>query len=200
MKNPLYFVSVLWVSGRPASAMLLSTESVQTQLDRAVSVVELQIESKWADEDPVFGFRWTAAARVSRVIEERPDGRPLPEVGDTIRLHGIGGEANGVGVILNGYPRPFVGKRYQAYLQRDGSDFSIAGFEAGFSLLGESGSFLATAPMGATAREAGHFCGGTRIIFRSPILFRRLRLQGSALLFRPLSRVSIRGQTLAAPA
>ncbi|MCB0419115.1 MAG: matrixin family metalloprotease, partial [Bdellovibrionales bacterium] len=96
-------------------------------------------------------------ARVARVLEERPDGRPLPDPGDTIRLHGIGGEANGVGVLLNGYPRPFVGKRYKTYLQRDGSDYSIAGFEAGFIPLGHERQYSRNRTDGSDGSGTGPF-------------------------------------------
>ncbi|MCB0404288.1 MAG: matrixin family metalloprotease [Bdellovibrionales bacterium] len=156
-RTPIFIIALGGLVCRSIFGMILSTQSVQAQLDSAVSVVELRVESKWAEEDPTFGFRWTAVARVVRVIEEHPDGRPLPDAGDTIRMHGIGGEANGVGALLSGYPRPFVGKRYRAYLQRDGSDYGIAGFEAGLVLLGGERQYSRNRTDGSDGSGSGPF-------------------------------------------
>ncbi len=120
-----------WLFCVPARALVVEPSAVQAQLDHAVLVSEIEVLDVLGSAERDDSITYQARVRLDHILETRPDGASLPAEGDTIFLRGLGGEAGGLGVYLNGYPRPHVGRRYQAYLARDGRDFSITGFESG---------------------------------------------------------------------
>jgi hypothetical protein len=120
----------------PAAALTLAGGSLQRALDSAAIVIDVAIVSRQVQPHPQLGKQTFAEARVDAIVRAATDGGATPAVGETVLLSTPGGESDGSGIFYSGYPRPYVGKRYRAYLDRaDGGTFTIAGFERGLQPL-----------------------------------------------------------------
>ena len=120
-----------------AFCLVVGPAKIQAQLDQAILVAEIKVEHLEITPDPAMHALSTATASILKITQIKDDGGWFPVEGDSIQIEGIGGEWNGTGVFISGYPRPHVGRSYLAYLQRHGSHaFEVTGFEKGFSPLG----------------------------------------------------------------
>lgn len=119
----------------PAGALVVSPTSIDKQLAAAVVVADVTIETRQTISEANWSHLTVAHARVDQIVQTRDDGSSLPRVGEDIEIHVPGGERAGVGLMLSGLPRPYVGRSYRAYLKRATSSpnaYEVTGFERGF--------------------------------------------------------------------
>jgi hypothetical protein len=121
----------------PAFALLLAKGSVDQALANAAFVVEVEVLSRQPQPHPVYHKMTFSELRVDSIVRSANDGGTTPEIGDILVVQTPGGESEGNGVYFSGYPHPYVGKKYTAYLNRsDDATYTIAGFERGLQPLG----------------------------------------------------------------
>ncbi len=132
MKTRTLWLAPLVFLAPCASGTLTTQEAIQSQLDQAVLVADIDVESLENFSDPVYQVRSVANATVVRVYRRIDDGQPIPSQSDTIKLEVRGGELGDTGVTYSDIPRPYVGRRYRAYLARRHDDtFSTVGLHYG---------------------------------------------------------------------
>lgn len=156
MKN-LHAFLFAFVFSLTARSMVVSSDAVQTQLDSAVVVAEIEILSSETSGPRAEEFQSLSTARVDKILSTKEDGGWLPSVGDTVEISGWGGEKNGIGMMLPGLARPQLGKRYRAYLKRMNERFEITGFESGLVALDPERQFSRNRTDGSNGEGAGAF-------------------------------------------
>ena len=98
---------------------MLSQDAVQDQLASSDLIAELEILDRVGEADPLHGVRSVSTARILRVLR----GETSP--GRDIVIETIGGELEGMGMMVPGLPRPYAGRQYRAYLRDEGASDSI---------------------------------------------------------------------------
>lgn len=144
----------LLLLGTSASALVVSESSVQKQLAAADLVAEITIEARRTVADPTWTQLTIADARLDAIL--RDDGQHLP--GDSIQIRVPGGELAGVGMMLPGMPRPYLGHRYRVHLKRftDGT-YRSQGFEKGWQDLSATRSYTRNRTDGSNGEGSGPF-------------------------------------------
>lgn len=141
-----------------AFALVVSPESVRQELDQAILVAQIHVDSIEATPDPVHHAVFTAHSTVQKVIQIKDDGGWFPAAGQSIAIEGMGGEVNGVGVFISGYARPYVGKTYRASLIRNGpQSFAVTGFEWGLAPLNPTRDYSRNRIDGSNGEGEGAF-------------------------------------------
>jgi hypothetical protein len=154
-----YLFSVLVICLAPSMAMALtiSPTDLQNELNGAELEVELNITTWQTLSDPIHYATFQAEATINAVLSSKGDN--VPAVGDSVTIEGLGGERNGVGVVIPGYPRPLVGHRYHAYLNRNpsNSNFVVAGLEHGLVDLDSNHLYTRNRTDGSNGEGVGPF-------------------------------------------
>jgi len=157
MKNYIVGAYLLLFASN-AFGLLVSSDEIEEQLTHSVIVAEIEIVTSTAQPHPQFSIKKESTARILRILQTQPDGGWLPAEGDSITLWTLGGERDQTGVIYNGFPRPFVGKRYQAHLKRStGQSFEIAGWEFGLQALGGGREYSRNRTDGSNGEGTGPY-------------------------------------------
>jgi len=116
----------------PCRAMVVSPADVQAQLLSAILVAEVEIKRIQPQADATYYSITWVTAELEKIISIIDDHGWFPQEGQEFSIRALGGELQGVGVMVPGYPRPRVGARYKAYLKRHlNQAFEIVGFESG---------------------------------------------------------------------
>jgi hypothetical protein len=125
---------IYWAALSTASAFGLLVEPgvVQSQLDTAQLVADVLVTDLSASPDPIFRATLLAHASIENIVRSATSAR----LGDTIGIFSLGGELGNFGVMFSGFPRPYVGSRYRAYLNlRADGHYEVAGYDRGLSPL-----------------------------------------------------------------
>lgn len=132
-----FFLSagLFWVGAHnQLTAVTVPDELIAEQLDSATLVADISVNSVGVSEDTPNLIKSTAQATILKIHKQEFSQAPVEE-NDTIEIEFIGGESNQRGLMVSGFPRPYKGQSYKAYLaplaEKRSSKFVIVGFEDG---------------------------------------------------------------------
>lgn len=139
-------------------ALVISQDALNAQLDEAILVAQIHVDKVEVSPDPRFHALFTATCTVQKVLQVQDDGGWFPQAGESIEIEGIGGELNGLGIFISGYPRPYVGHAYEAHLvRRSAQTFQVTGLEFGLRPLSPTRDYTRNRTDGSNGDGTGAF-------------------------------------------
>lgn len=126
-------LAALTISAADLFALTIDSRDVQAALANADLVADITVDDVDSLPHPKFFTLRLAHARISRLVEPRRS-RLLRD--DNIVIESPGGERDGVGVFITGYPRLYKNRHYRVHLKRKkNGNYAIAGWDEGVQSL-----------------------------------------------------------------
>src|SRR5580692_9408491 len=104
-------LTVLFLSS-PIFAMLTVQGVAETQLASANLVADIEVTAIHPLSDRNLHVISYVDARVNKILSMKDDGGWFPREGDIVTILSYGGEMNGVGAYLAGFPIPHLKQKY----------------------------------------------------------------------------------------
>ncbi len=121
--------AILALVGGDLFAMTVDSREVQAALANADLVAEITVDDVDSLAHPQYFTLRLAHARISRMVDAR---RSHLFRDDQIIIETPGGERDGVGVFITGYPRLYKNRRYRIHLNKKANgNYVIAGWDEG---------------------------------------------------------------------
>ncbi len=116
-------------------ASLVVPDLIKAELDNATLVAEVEILQRKSEE-----FENSIETKVlAKILSIEKDRSSRLNIGDSIEIVVPGGEVNGIGLILSGYPRLYNYRKYKVHLVSYGEDhFKVVGMDYGVHELGST--------------------------------------------------------------
>jgi len=154
-----YLVVVFISSEKVVFGVTVPEEVVLAQLNSAELVVDVKIDEVRTMYDPQLYMKTVASAQVLKIHSSKSNQKIRTT--DEIEIEFPGGEAGEQAVMFSGFPRPYKGISYKAFLNLDSSGnsnrYQVAGFEEGFKPLIPTRQYSRNRTDGSDGKGTGPF-------------------------------------------